>query len=261
MRVTPITVDLNDYPEELRPFLTDAAIYDSSCSPEARVIRIDRDGGYFLKSAPKGTLEREADMTRYFFSKGLSQEVLQYVSGERDFLLTRRVVGEDCTDGRYLREPRRLAALLGTRLRLLHETEYEGCPVADHTSRYLQTARQNYERGVGDLSLFSGDFRFQTLDEAWREVERNGHLLKTEALLHGDYCLPNVMLDDWRFSAFIDVGNGGVGDRHVDLFWGAWTLCYNLGVDDYRADFFDAYGRDRIELDKLRLVAAAEVFG
>jgi kanamycin kinase len=69
------------------------------------------------------------------------------------------------------------------------------------------------------------------------------------------------MLDDWRFAGFIDVGNGGVGDRHVDLFWGAWTLAFNLGTDAYRNRFFDAYGRDKIEEEKLRIVSAAEVFG
>jgi kanamycin kinase len=69
------------------------------------------------------------------------------------------------------------------------------------------------------------------------------------------------MLEDWRFTGFIDVGNGGVGDRHVDLFWGAWTLCFNLGTDAYRARFLDAYGRDKAEEEKLRLIAAAEIFG
>ena len=58
-----------------------------------------------------------------------------------------------------------------------------------------------------------------------------------------------------------DLDTGGVGDRHVDLFWGAWTLRYNLGTDAYRDRFFDAYGRDRIDPERLRVVAAAEVFG
>ena len=92
-------------------------------------------------------------------------------------------------------------------------------------------------------------------------VEKKGHLFQNDTLLHGDYCLPNIMLEDWKFSGFIDLGNGGVGDRHVDLFWGAWTLNFNLKTDQYRDRFFDAYGRDRVDEDMLRLVAAAEVFG
>jgi kanamycin kinase len=69
------------------------------------------------------------------------------------------------------------------------------------------------------------------------------------------------MLSDWSLSGFIDLGCGGVGDRHIDLFWGAWTLGFNLGTDEYRDIFFDAYGRDKIDLEKLKIIAAAEVFG
>jgi kanamycin kinase len=34
-----------------------------------------------------------------------------------------------------------------------------------------------------------------------------------------------------------------------------------LHTDAYRDRFFDAYGRDRVDEDKLRIIAAAEVFG
>ena len=86
-------------------------------------------------------------------------------------------------------------------------------------------------------------------------------MLKNEVLLHGDYCLPNIMLDDWRFSAFIDLGASGVGDRHLDLYWGAWSLAFNLKTDRYRERFYDAYGRDRIDECVIGLVSIAEAFG
>ena len=69
------------------------------------------------------------------------------------------------------------------------------------------------------------------------------------------------MLDNWRFSGFIDLGNGGVGDRHIDIFWGVWTLIYNFKTDAYCSRFLDAYGRDALDTDMLRVVAAAECFG
>ena len=52
----------------------------------------------------------------------------------------------------------------------------------------------------------------------------------------------------------------GVGDRHVDIFWGRWTLNFNLKTDAYCNRFLDAYGRENIEPELLRTVAACEVF-
>ena len=69
------------------------------------------------------------------------------------------------------------------------------------------------------------------------------------------------MLENWRFSGFIDLDGAGIGDRHIDLFWGRWSLGFNLGTYEYSDRFFDAYGRDKINEDTLRVVAAAEVFG
>ena len=69
------------------------------------------------------------------------------------------------------------------------------------------------------------------------------------------------MLNQWKFSAFIDLGNGGVGDRHIDLYWGLWSLKFNLKTDRYRQRFLDVYGRDKVNEDTLKLIAAAEVFG
>lgn len=261
MKRTLIAPTLSDYPSEYRPLLDGARVFDSSCSPEARVVFIDRKDGYYLKSAPRGSLQREAELTRYFHARGLAAEVLDYRSDERDWLLTTRVRGEDLTHADYLAQPERLATLLGERLRTLHELSTEGCPVPDHTSRYLATVEHNYRTGNYDTSHFPDSFGYASAEQAWQVVEAGRHLLKSDTLLHGDYCLPNVMLDDWTFSGFIDLGNGGVGDRHVDLFWGAWTLAFNLHTDAYRDRFFDAYGRDHIELEMLDIVAACEVFG
>ena len=259
MKRTAINVNLTDFPEEFHSLLSRAVVYDSSCSPEARVYFLDADGGLYLKTAQKGSLKKEALMDDYFFRKGLgAPEVVKYFEGERDWLLTSRVSGEDCTHKDYLADPKRLCDLLATKLRELHETDFLGCPISNHTANYIATVEKNYNAGQYDLSYFD---ETRTANEIFCILQDGKDLLKTDTLLHGDYCLPNIILDNWRFSGFIDLGNGGVGDRHVDLFWGAWTLNSNLGTDEYRERFFDAYGRDRVDENVLKIIAAAEVFG
>lgn len=251
---------ISELPREFEPLISGARIFDSSSSPEARVYFIDKGEGFYLKRSALGTLSAEAKMTEYFHSKGLSAELLSYTRTDGfDWLLTSRVKGEDCTHSQYLAEPKRLAALLGERLRELHSLDFSGCPVMDKMQSYRALAEENYAKGSFDASFFADGKG--SAGEIWREIEAGGDALFGRVLLHGDYCLPNVMLDGWRFSGFIDLGGGGVGDRHIDLFWGAWTLNFNLHTDAYRDVFFDAYGRDAIDLDKIKLVSAYECFG
>lgn len=261
MNRTPLHTLPDTVPDHLRDRFRGAPVFDSSCSPEARVYYIDRDGGIYLKLSPRGSLRAEAEMTAYFHGKGIAPEVLEYMSGECDVLLSRAARGEDCTAALYLSDPCRLADVMGEALRALHETSALDCPVPRRMDGYLALAEKNYREGKFDPSLFPEGIGFSSADEAYAVLAAGKHALESDTLIHGDYCLPNIMLDNWRFSAFIDLGNGGVGDRHVDLFWGAWTLVYNLKTDKYCDRFFDAYGRDRVDADLLRTVAAAEVFG
>ncbi len=261
MKKTPIERIPIVLPPELEKLTEGAKLFDSSSSPEARVYYVDKGYGYYLKTAARGVLKREATMTAYFHSKGLGAEVLHYSSTELDLLLTSRVRGEDCTHKTYISDPKRLCDTIGTQLRALHELSYEGCPVADRTQEYLATAEHNYRTESFDSSHFPDSFGYRSASEAYAVLCEGKAALRCDTLIHGDFCLPNIMLDDWQLSGFIDVGNGGVGDRHIDLFWGAWTLCFNLKTDKYRDRFLDAYGRDRVDEEILKTVAAAEVFG
>ena len=249
-------------PEHILRLTEGASIYDSSCSPEAKVYLIDNGEKCYLKISAEGTLKKEAEMTAYFHSKKLGAEVLDYTThGGQDFFLTAAVVGEDCTHEKYISDPIRLCDTIAQNLRKLHELCYTGCPVMQRTEEYIATAEKNYRTGNYDKSHFPDSFGYRSDEEAIAVLRDGKRALKSDVLIHGDYCLPNIMLDDWRLSAYIDVGNGGVADRHIDLFWGAWTLGFNLHTDKYRDRFLDAYGRDKVDTDILKIVAAAEVFG
>jgi kanamycin kinase len=73
-------------------------------------------------------------------------------------------------------------------------------------------------------------------------------------LIHGDYCLPNVLVAGGALSGLIDVGQTGLGDPRKDLAAGVWTLQYNFGPGHAR-EFLDAYGAPPMtdqEIERLR---------
>ena len=262
MKRTPAQVNIYDYPEALTEYLRGAAIFDSSCSKEAKVLYIEKNRGCFLKEANEGSLKTESLMTEYMYSLGLSSELLYYGSHDgKDYLLTRKIPGEDCTDSRYLSDPKKLCVATAELLRKLHETDGKDCPVRDKILRYAGSVRKGFDGCSYEPDLFSGIWEFGSFEEARRAAEEGLKYLKGDTLLHGDYCLPNILLDDWKFSGFIDLGYGGMGDRHIDILWGIWTLKYNLGTAEYTERFKDAYGRDRIDEDMLRMTAAMEMIG
>ncbi len=193
-----------------------------------------------LKIAPEGTLQRAAVMQEYFHKKGLSAALVKYIqSNGRDYLLMRRVPGRYACDGQLMSEPKKLARRIGEIVRMLHETDASDCPLTDAN-------RLAYDA----LCMELGDS--QALN---RPMPECCDILKSDVLIHGDCCLPNIFFDAERFGGFVDLGESGMGDRHFDLYWAAWSLGYNLSTDQYRDDFLDAYGRDAIDIERAALCA------
>ena len=262
MNRRPIKLNIETYPEAIADYLKDAELYDSSCSPQAMVTFINKDEGCFLKEAAEGTLKTEALMMEYLHSLKLSGEVLYYGSLHgKDYLLSRKIQGEDGTHTDYLSEPERLCDTTASLLRKLHEMDGKDCPVQDRIMTYTDTVKRGFDRRSYEPDLFKGMWEFPSFSDAKRAAEEGLPLLKKEVLLHGDYCLPNIILNNWELSGYIDLDCSGIGDRHMDVLWGIWTLNYNLGTTRYTNRFMDAYGRDRIETEKLRMVAAMEMIG
>ncbi len=205
-----------------------------------------------LKRADKGKLQNACLMQSFFYKNGLAPEVVLYDSDDFDYLISRRAEGKSAIDPENMKEPRRLASALGEFLLKIHSLDVSSCPVKNVMDVQLQEYDRAVLRNEGLYEHISNYIKIETIDKAKEIVLKSRPLIQSDTVLHGDYCLPNIMLSGFKGKHIIDVGEGGVGDRHFDLFWGLWSLSYNLKTDAYRDDFLSAYGKNRIEVDLIR---------
>ena len=171
--------------------------------------------------------------------------------------------GTRVLDGKLLKVDRDTVILDDGREALREVVRHPGgvCIAALDSENNLWFVRQfRYAMGEDVTELPAGKLEWGE-DPAEAAAREGLPALRSEVLIHGDYCLPNIILQDWRLSGYIDLGNGGLGDRHIDLLWGVWTLNFNLKTTAWTERFLDAYGRDKIDLEKLRAVAAMEMIG
>lgn len=232
-------------------------------------------------------------MARWFYKNGLGVEVIWYGGSDRDYMLTNAAEGEDCTE--FLDNPERLCSVMAGAMKILHSlpaAEIPACVARGDYEKALKSGSGNYDSSIlmprfmkpsiEETSLKEGTSSGEKIisnakialtekisfkegisskEEAWAIMQENKHRLKCDTLIHGDFCLPNIMVKDGRFSCFIDLAMAGLGDKHIDLYWALWSLQYNLGTEKYTDYFLDLYGRENFEYDMLRVIAAFEAFG
>jgi kanamycin kinase len=222
MKKREIKINTSDFPEDIRYIFEEGKVYDSSCSTEMQVLYSDL--GYYVKIAEKDRLKKEAEMARLFEEKKMGPQVVSYLSTDKDYMVTKSARGEDALH--FLGNPEKLCEVLCGAMKHLHSCSTVGIPASPGMDAYA--------------------------------TEANRNLLSNDTFIHGDFCLPNVMLDNWNFSSFIDVGNAGVGDRHIDIFWLLWSLNYNLGTNKYADYVMELYGKEKIDKRVLKFVAKIE---
>ena len=245
-----------NFPEQINRHIKDKKYEDVSCRSNAKTYHFEN--GLFLKIDDKGELKRECLMTNVFYELGFGSKVVEYVSEDKDYLLTEEVVGENLTH--LIEKPEKLCAFLAESLKKLHSISIKDIPISTRYERYLESLNGSFEGGYYDTSFLLNSKNL-TKEEAWEIMQDNKSILKCDTFIHGDACLPNLIVCGDNFKAFIDTGMAGVGDRHIDIYWALWSLEYNLKTDKYNELFKEIYGKEKIDDNKLKVIEAFEVFG
>jgi kanamycin kinase len=222
------------------------------------VYRLSRGGApeLFLKLAPVDEypgLPDEAARMRWAHAYLPVPEVVGLgTEGSTAWLATTRLSGRDGTDADYLQDPEGLARTLAAGLRRFHEAApVRSCPFDFRLEVALGHVRRRLTAGLIDPERdFHPEFRHFSATESleFLEVARPG----TEDLVvcHGDYCPPNVLIENGRVSGFVDLGELGVADRWSDLAVATWSVTWNLGPG-YEELFLSEYGVDP-DADRLK---------
>ena len=76
---------------------------------------------------------------------------------------------------------------------------------------------------------------------ALAELEATAPADEDLVVCHGDFCAPNVLLQEGRVTGYVDLGELGVADRWWDVAVGAWSVGWNFGKE-LEPLFYEAYG-------------------
>lgn len=179
-------------------------------------------------------------------------EVLLYETDERyEYLLMTEIAGSDATDEQFRSKAEQTVSLLAEGLRAIHHADARGCPFDCGASGRLRLIERRLSTGRIDRQKI--EERFQDTPERLYErlCAELPDMAETSVLCHGDYCVPNVMIDSGRISGFIDLADAGLSDPYRDLAAAQRSIARNFG-ERHVALFYRKYGMEPDPV-KLRL--------
>jgi aminoglycoside phosphotransferase len=143
---------------------------------------------------------------------------------------------------------RHLAAEHGRFLRRIHSWTAALPRPSDWLADAVHLCEQRVESGE-----VTGLVTSHSAHTGWDAAEVLAYLRREQAAVitalvfgHGDWCLPNSLVEDGSVTGAVDWSAGGYADYRFDLATALWSLRFNLRDDpataDYLAAFLSAYG-------------------
>jgi len=152
------------------------------------------------------------------------------IYNNKSYLLMSKINGKMACDNYYLENSEMLLDILSNALKLYWSIDITDCPVIKDIDTKLKEARMRIENNQIDRDAFNLE-EFKNPEELLLWLENNKPEYEP-VLSHGDFCLPNILLDGDKINGFIDLGDAGVSDKWYDI-----TLCYCSLKNNFNGTF------------------------
>lgn len=168
-----------------------------------------------------------------------------------DWLITDAMLGQSAIADEWRAHPDWLVPIVARGLRAFHDAlPIDDCPFRLTIPDAIAQCRLRLDRGVESFDDLHEEHQPLGLEGAYAELVRYAPASEDLVVCHGDYCFPNVFIEDGLVTGYVDLGELNVADRWWDIAVGMWSTTWNVGPG-YEAIFASAYGID-VDDDRLR---------
>jgi aminoglycoside phosphotransferase len=258
---TTLTAALSDYAfEPIRLGESGASVWRCSMAG-ARTL--------YLKTAAlvaELRLDEEAERLRWMKERDLPVPTVREYgrTDSAEYLLLDEVAGVAASDPTWRRFLPEVATALGEGLAQLHRTRIGDCPFDHRLARQVDEACRRVSTGRVREDDFDEERSGRSARDLLTELLTTMPECEDLVFSHGDFCLPNVVLDrvadgTVQIAGLVDCGRAGVADRYQDLALAARSITHNLGRG-WAAPFFRAYGLPHPREERLRFYSLLDEF-
>jgi aminoglycoside phosphotransferase len=246
-----------DFPEELSQIAQEYEWEDHTFGySETKVFKLSshQEVKYLKINQPKSefNLEHEKIILEWLNGKLPVPKVHFFdIKNGIEFLLLSEIPGQNSHTFQTDEERERNIEILAEGLKLIHKVDLKDCPLDNNPDRLLEIAKERMEKLSINPNQFDERWQNKSPQQLYEEIME----LKPESydlvFSHGDYCLPNIIIQNGQLSGFIDWPYGGIIDRYFDFAAVAWSIGYNYG-EEWVQLFFDNYGIEEVDWNRIK---------
>jgi aminoglycoside phosphotransferase len=220
----------------------------------------------FLKVADRNSdvnLRREKEVLEWLSGKISVPKVLHFEeTGANTFLLISEIKEINLADCLKISKAKEnLISDLAKRLKQIHTISTEDCPFQQTLRIKLQNARENIKNGLVDRGDFEDENIGKSAEALFDELIESKPDDEDLVFIHGDFCLPNIIVSNGKVSGFVDWERGGIADRYQDIALLFRSFDFNIGnMQQFEDLFCSCYGIEKLDEHKIKFYIMLDEF-
>ena len=169
-------------------------------------------------------------------------EVLLFAEDENnEYLLLSEISGVSAIDDSLKNDIPHVIEQLVNGLKMIHNLPIEKCPFDTQLDDKIEVARERMLKGLVEEEDFDDERQGRTAEDVFEELIATEPPDEDLVFTHGDYCVPNVILENGKLSGFVDWAEAGIADRFQDIALLSRSVRHNFGKE-YEESVFEIYG-------------------
>ncbi|WP_060204919.1 APH(3') family aminoglycoside O-phosphotransferase [Sporosarcina koreensis] len=205
----------------------------------------------YLKVQSAHAVERlyvEKEKLEWLEGKLTVPRVLYYGKDEaNEYLLMSEIIGVNASDQSHRDDLPAMLESLGYGLETIHRVRIDNCPFDQSLDMKIKEAKNRVDQELVDEDDFDEVRKGRKARDLFDELLSNRPVTEELVFTHGDFCLPNVIMENKKVSGFIDWGRAGIADRYQDLALAIRSISSNFGKE-YVPYFLSGY--EIIDMDE-----------
>lgn len=182
-----------------------------------------------------------------------------YATGKIDtyyYVIMEKLPGVMMQEAFHTCKPKEIVIQYATLLKQFHSIDGHGLPYNHTVKDKMAVAKKNVEEHLVREQYFERELKHLSAKEVYKTMLA---YYKEEDLVlcHGDFCFPNIIINNGELAGYIDIMGIGICDRYLDIAIAIRSLRYNFEAHNLvftKANeqlFLDIYGIKEVDNEKL----------
>ena len=250
----------------IKSIVNERDVYDKSGYSGSSTVIVKKDENnkneYVIKIQPKNNLKKEFIAYKYFYKEGLTSKPIKYFDcGKYEVMIVEKI--NYPTAGFYFNNYKEISEFFGKELRKFHDKDFvNGKFSKEEYKTFKEKYKKSYKKAINNnsclkyLSIYMEDYDWISMQKYLKKHKQI--LFDDIVLVHGDFNPNNIFIQNGNIK-LIDFKDSGFVDRHYDIFWTMFMIIIFSGIlkekektRECEKIFLDAYGRDLINLEKIK---------